>query len=436
MLLVTTVTGIIAKAIDSIIKLVEYAYTNRNYLMDSFLDLFLGRRNIITFETKIPESQQSYLGIDGYILKKMSKKVVASNAKMLRRYVKIDLIPSSKITYDSVTYSIGYKDAPTDQKNNRYTTKTFLMWSRKKSLDELKAMLDTFNKKYTKVITKNSIVIAKKEDLKHNVIYHDIFDVNFDKTLSSIYSLKAKNAVTHEIKKYRHDPIETRKMTMMLHGPPGTGKTTMITSIAKELDAILIMAKISDFENIDTLRSFIFQERYDVYNIAKNEYCVAFPENKVIVFEDVDADIGPIIKRRENVVESTTKSTDIATSIVAAIDSTKKEDITKKTKEINLSDLLNLLDGILRLKNITIIFTTNCIDNIDPAFYRPGRMTVCEFMGHLEHIEFMNYITDTYGPTKAKKIKGIHDLKFKISELTAATSATDSFEAFKKHLKI
>ena len=44
------------------------------------------------------------------------------------------------------------------------------------------------------------------------------------------------------------------------------------------------------------------------------------------------------------------------------------------TDAINLSCLLNILDGIIELHGVMVIFTTNHIGNLDPAFLRPGRI--------------------------------------------------------------
>jgi GTPase SAR1 family protein len=246
---------------------------------------------------------------------------------------------------------------------------------------------------------------------------------------------------------------ETRKLKIMLHGPPGTGKTTLITSIAKETNGMLIMAKISKFKTIDSLRNFVFADSYDSYNYVNRKYCLAKPKTKIIVFEDVDADIGDIIKKRKSVADAPTKTQEInalekvAEALTKSIEKNDKKDETKddksssssssKSDKINLSDLLNLFDGILQLQNVIVVFTTNCIDEIDPAFYRPGRINVCEYMGYLNHDEFINYATRTYPDSSpADIIKGDHDKQFKISELTAATAASTSFDEFCKLLAV
>lgn len=59
---------------------------------------------------------------------------------------------------------------------------------------------------------------------------------------------------------------------------------------------------------------------------------------------------------------------------------TKKDEKDKKDDKINLSTILNALDGPCEVEGRVICFTTNYIDKLDPALVRPGRITgVVEF---------------------------------------------------------
>jgi len=48
--------------------------------------------------------------------------------------------------------------------------------------------------------------------------------------------------------------------------------------------------------------------------------------------------------------------------------------IQTKIKDISLSFILNLFEGLLEMDGRIIIMTTNHIDSIDPALIRPGRI--------------------------------------------------------------
>jgi hypothetical protein len=53
----------------------------------------------------------------------------------------------------------------------------------------------------------------------------------------------------------------------------------------------------------------------------------------------------------------------------------KQEEKDKKDDKINLSTILNALDGPCEVEGRVICFTTNYIDKLDPALVRPGRIT-------------------------------------------------------------
>ena len=46
----------------------------------------------------------------------------------------------------------------------------------------------------------------------------------------------------------------------------------------------------------------------------------------------------------------------------------------KKEDALTLDCVLNTIDGIMELHDIMLIFTTNHLEKIDPAFTRPGRI--------------------------------------------------------------
>jgi predicted ABC-type ATPase len=63
-----------------------------------------------------------------------------------------------------------------------------------------------------------------------------------------------------------------------------------------------------------------------------------------------------------------------------AVDNLRQDEKDKKEDKINLSTLLNILDGPCEVEGRVICFTTNYIDKLDPALVRPGRITaVVEF---------------------------------------------------------
>ena len=133
------------------------------------------------------------------------------------------------------------------------------------------------------------------------------------------------------------------KMSIVLHGEPGSGKTSIIKGIASEYNMNLCNLPLQGL----TDRGF-----FKAINEA--------PKRSIIVIEDFDS--HKATHRRENVAGSTTseqKETSIAESVVPAL---------------SLSGMLNTLDGISSLNGVIVILTTNCLDSIDDALLRPGRI--------------------------------------------------------------
>ena len=76
-----------------------------------------------------------------------------------------------------------------------------------------------------------------------------------------------------------------------LHGPPGTGKTSIIKCIANKLNRHIIVIPLS---KVKTQREFsdFFEQYYNRANSRKLGW-----ENKIIVFEDIDC-MSDIVKTK------------------------------------------------------------------------------------------------------------------------------------------
>ncbi len=112
----------------------------------------------------------------------------------------------------------------------------------------------------------------------------------------------------------------------LLHGPPGTGKSSAIRAIASEMELGLAILDIG---------------RKTLGDDQLSEALADAPSDAVLVFEDVDA----------------------AFAGRAADDA----------RGISFSGLLNAIDGVAAQEGRAIFMTTNHIERLDPALIRPGR---------------------------------------------------------------
>jgi chaperone BCS1 len=114
----------------------------------------------------------------------------------------------------------------------------------------------------------------------------------------------------------------------LLHGPPGTGKTTLVLALAGELKlSVAVLSLSSRLMSDDALRSMID----------------ALPVATLLLIEDVDC----VFKDQRKTTNET---------------------------GVTLSGLLNALDGVSSREGRVLFLTTNHPEKLDPALVRPGRV--------------------------------------------------------------
>lgn len=158
------------------------------------------------------------------------------------------------------------------------------------------------------------------------------------------------------------------KLTLLLHGIPGTGKTSIIKSLAKYFEYDIIEIKLSQIDSdarlVDYFHNISINTRNN--NDINSGYSFDYvPTNKrIYILEDIDADSNVVFKR-----------SDVNTVEMSKEDKDRKYDKFMKPS-ITLSGILNTLDGVLELNGSIIVITTNHVDKLDPALIRPGRINM------------------------------------------------------------
>jgi chaperone BCS1 len=140
------------------------------------------------------------------------------------------------------------------------------------------------------------------------------------------------------------------KRNYLLYGPPGTGKTSLIFSLASELDRDIKIIDGSTICNIDSFRKTLINT----------------PIRTIIVIEDIDALSNKLFNRDD------------------------KYPVTVDKSSTTLSDILNYFDGLRTPQGLICFFTTNYIDRLDSAFVRDGRMDVKIKIEHAEKADVID----------------------------------------------
>ena len=146
---------------------------------------------------------------------------------------------------------------------------------------------------------------------------------------------------------------------ILLHGPPGCGKTSLILALAGHLGLGISVLNLSDPNMTDT----VLQAR-----IAD------LPRNTILLLEDIDAAF---------------LSRDSVTSVGSAHGG---------QSQVTLTGLLNALDGVVASEARLCFLTSNYPERLDPALIRPGRVDVKMRIGHCSRSTlvklFMNFFQE------------------------------------------
>lgn len=158
---------------------------------------------------------------------------------------------------------------------------------------------------------------------------------------------------------------------LFLHGPPGTGKTSIVKAIANKTKRHLINIKLSEIKSDRDLFNIMCRQ-YVVFKGDDTKYQrdILPLDKRIYVFDDIDRDdtrhiIAP-----------------------ADLDDNKEQ----PPDSVTQSGFLNILDGQYEIGGAIIIINTNYLNRFDPTVYRNGRADLCLKLDVITYptiIEFM-----------------------------------------------
>ena len=181
--------------------------------------------------------------------------------------------------------------------------------------------------------------------------------IHFDEKIKEELVADITNYLDSNTRKFYNGRGIPYRRGYLLHGPPGTGKTSLSLALAGKFGLELYLLHIPSVREDGNLEKLF----------------TALPPRCIVLLEDIDA-VG--IKRRPP------KSGDDSDDDSDGEESDDDSDRSIRTS-ITLSGLLNVLDGVASQEGRIVLMTSNFADRLDKALVRPGRVDRMIYLGNI-----------------------------------------------------
>eukprot|EP01116_Phalansterium_solitarium_P024237 TRINITY_DN8823_c0_g1_i1.p1 TRINITY_DN8823_c0_g1~~TRINITY_DN8823_c0_g1_i1.p1 ORF type:complete len:528 (-),score=145.59 TRINITY_DN8823_c0_g1_i1:176-1759(-) len=173
------------------------------------------------------------------------------------------------------------------------------------------------------------------------------------------------------------------RLGIMLWGPPGTGKSSFASGLAWTYHRDVYVLQLNKMTSDDVFIQLVRQ----------------MAGNSILLLEDFDAMNSSVLSRTASA----------------------RQQAASKGKGVSLSTLLNVLDGPLAKEGQVVVLTTNHIEKLDKALFRPGR---CDLVLNLKESTpeqfnhmFRNFFNEDVPADLLKKFQPGRTTPAKVAEI-------------------
>ncbi|EUC58604.1 chaperone BCS1 [Rhizoctonia solani AG-3 Rhs1AP] len=172
----------------------------------------------------------------------------------------------------------------------------------------------------------------------------------------------------------------------LLHGPPGSGKSSFIQALAGSLGYNICVLNISERGQTDDKLNYLLAH---------------VPERSFVLLEDIDAAFNKRVQSSDDGYQS----------------------------GVTFSGLLNALDGVASGEERIVFMTTNHLSRLDPALVRPGRVDLIQLLDDAQSDQAAQLFARFYGKGQLESVpdeledgdqSDIHSLAEEVKQITAS----------------